>query len=168
MRAAGASGVGQHSCQKRIASQAGASEQASGITKGSRNSQIHGLVDKLCHAWVLILTLGNTVDCTVMPACVSLLAGIKKLLGDKAYGGGKFRKSLRKSRHQPGDSLAGQIAKSVFVATSEPIRAGMSSSAATPGYPPAQGLRRIATRHDKLARNYFSAPCLVAAVVFWL
>ena len=29
-------------------------------------------------------------------------------------------------------------------------------------------LRRIATRYDKLARNYFSALCLVAAVAFWL
>jgi transposase len=28
--------------------------------------------------------------------------------------------------------------------------------------------RRIATRYDKLARNYFSALCLVAAVAFWL
>jgi transposase len=28
--------------------------------------------------------------------------------------------------------------------------------------------RRIATRYDKLARSYFSALCLVAAVVFWL
>ena len=28
--------------------------------------------------------------------------------------------------------------------------------------------RRIAMRYDKLARNYFSALCLVAAVAFWL
>ena len=28
--------------------------------------------------------------------------------------------------------------------------------------------RRIATRYDKLARNYFSALCFVAAVAFWL
>ncbi|MCP1743774.1 hypothetical protein ABIF65_005439 [Bradyrhizobium japonicum] len=30
------------------------------------------------------------------------------------------------------------------------------------------GWRRIATRYDKLARNYFSALCLVPAVAFWL
>ena len=28
--------------------------------------------------------------------------------------------------------------------------------------------RRIATRYDKLARNYFSSVCLVAAVAYWL
>jgi hypothetical protein len=33
----------------------------------------------------------------------------------------------------------------------------------------AQGIwQSIATRYDKLARNYFSALCLVAAVAFWL
>ena len=42
----------------------GASEQAIGITKGGRNSKIHGLVDKLYRPWVLILTPGNTADCT--------------------------------------------------------------------------------------------------------
>jgi hypothetical protein len=28
--------------------------------------------------------------------------------------------------------------------------------------------RRIATRYDKLARNFFSSACLVAAVVYWM
>ena len=57
----------------------GASEQAIGITKGGRNSKIHGLVDKLCRPWVLILTPDNTTNCTVGPACVSLLDGMAEL-----------------------------------------------------------------------------------------
>jgi transposase len=28
--------------------------------------------------------------------------------------------------------------------------------------------RRIATRYDKLARNFFSSACLVAVVVYWM
>jgi transposase len=28
--------------------------------------------------------------------------------------------------------------------------------------------RRVATRYDKLARNYFSTLCLAAVVLFWL
>src|SRR5271165_6996129 len=79
----------------------GASEQAIGITKGGRNSKIHGLVDKLCRPWVLILTPGNTADCTVGPACVSLLDGIAELLGDKAYESNSFRKSLKKDGIRP-------------------------------------------------------------------
>jgi len=38
----------------------------------------------------------------------------------------------------------------------------------SPHRPKRLGFRRIATRYDKLARNYFSALCLVAAVAFWL
>jgi IS5 family transposase len=50
---------------------------------------------------VLILTPGNTADCTVGPACVSLLDGIKESLGDKAYDSNSFRKSLRKDGIRP-------------------------------------------------------------------
>jgi hypothetical protein len=31
-----------------------------------------------------------------------------------------------------------------------------------------QGRRRLATRYDKLARNYFSALCFVAMLAYWL
>jgi hypothetical protein len=48
----------------------------------------------------LILTPGNTADCTVGPACVSLLDGIAELLGDKAYDS-SFRKSQRKDGIKP-------------------------------------------------------------------
>jgi transposase len=37
--------------------------------------------------------LGNLADCAVGPECVSLMAGIKKLLGDNGYDGDPFRKS---------------------------------------------------------------------------
>src|SRR5215467_16327985 len=84
-----------------LAAEKGALEQAIGITKGVRNSKIHGLVDKLCRPSVLILTPGNTADCTVGPACVSLLDGIAELLGDKAYDSNSFRKSLRKDGIKP-------------------------------------------------------------------
>src|SRR5258707_12654163 len=99
-----AGGSRQHACQSaslRWRRKRGASEQAIGITKGGRNSKIHGLVDKLCRPWVLILTPGNTADCTVGPACVSLLDGIAELLGDKAYDSNSFRKSLRKDGIKP-------------------------------------------------------------------
>jgi hypothetical protein len=49
----------------------------------------------------LILTPGNTADCTVGPACVSLLDGIAELLGDTAYDSNSFRKSLCKDGIKP-------------------------------------------------------------------
>jgi transposase len=79
----------------------GASEQAIGVTRGGRNSKLHALVDKLCRPWVIILTPGNVADCTVGPECVSPIAGVKKLLGDKAYDSDAFRKSLRQDGITP-------------------------------------------------------------------
>jgi transposase len=37
-----------------------------------------------------------------------------------------------------------------------------------PGHRRIQDFRRIATRYDKLARNFFSAVCFVPALAFWL
>jgi transposase len=31
-----------------------------------------------------------------------------------------------------------------------------------------KGFRRIATRYDKLARNYLASVCLAAALVWWI
>ena len=50
---------------------------------------------------MIILTPGNIADCTVGPECVRLVAGIKKLLGDKAYDSNSFRKLLRKRGIKP-------------------------------------------------------------------
>src|SRR6478736_6551078 len=98
--------------------------------KGGRNSKIHGLVDKLCRPWVLILTPGNTADCTVGTACVSLLDGIAELLGNKAYDSNSFRKSLRKDGIKP--VIPGRSNRKKRT-TSKPIRIATSSSAATAG-----------------------------------
>src|SRR4029453_18502724 len=142
----------------------GASEQAIGITKGGRNSKIHGLVDKLCRPWVLILTPGNTADCTVGPACVSLLDGIAELLGDKAYDSNSFRKSLRKDGIKP--VIPGRSNRKKRIRHDK--QAYKDRNVIERCYCRLKDFRRIATRYDKLARNYFSALCLVAAVAFWL
>jgi transposase len=142
----------------------GAAEQAIGITRGGRNSKLHALVDKLCRPWVIILTPGNTADCTVGPQCVSLVAGIKKLLGDKAYDSDSFRKSLKEDGITP--VIPGRANRT------KPIRhdkeAYKGRNVIERCFCRLKDFRRIATRYDKLARNYFSSACLVAAVVYWL
>ena len=50
---------------------------------------------------MIIITPGNVADCTVGPECVSLMDGIKKLLGDKAYDSNSFRKLLREGGIKP-------------------------------------------------------------------
>jgi transposase len=142
----------------------GASEQAIGITRGGRNSKIHGLVDRYCRPWVLILTPGNTADCMVAPACVGMLDGIKELLGDKAYDSNKFRKSLRQAHIRP--VIPGRSNRKKRIRHDKEAYKGRNVVERC--YCRLKDFRRIATRYDKLARNYFSALCLTAMVMFWL
>ncbi len=119
---------------------------------------------QLCRPWVLILTPGNTADCTVGPACVSLLDGIAELLGDKAYDSNSFRKSLRKDGIKP--VIPGRSNRKKRIRHDK--QAYKDRNVIERCYCRLKDFRRIATRYDKLARNYFSALCLVATVAFWL
>jgi len=111
-----------------------------------------------------MLTPGNTADCTVAPECVSLITGLKELLGDKAYDSNKFRKSLRKGGIRP--VIPGRSNRKKCIRHDKQAYKGRNVVERC--YCRLKDFRRIATRYDKLARNYFSALCLVAAVVFWL
>jgi transposase len=159
--------AGQHArqsaplCRRR---KRGASEQAIGITRGGRNSKIHALVDKHCRPWVLILTPGNIADCTVAPECVSMMSGIKKLLGDKAYDSNSLRKSLRADGIEP--VIPGRANRKKPIHHDKDAYKGRNVIERC--YCRLKDFRRIATRYDKLARNYFSSVCLVAAVAYWL
>jgi transposase len=112
----------------------------------------------------LILTPGNTADCTVGPASVSLLDGIAELLGDKAYDSNSFRKSLRKDGIKPVIPSRSNRKKRIR----HDKQAYKDRNVIERCFCRLKDFRRIATRYDKLARNYFSALCLVAAVAFWL
>jgi transposase len=112
----------------------------------------------------LVLTPGNTADCTVGSACVSLLDDIAELLGDKAYDSNSFRKSLRKDGIRP--VIPGRSNRNKRIRHDNQAYKGRNVIERC--YRRLKDFRRIATRCDKRARNYFSALCPVAAVVFWL
>jgi transposase len=165
--AARASGARQHTCQSaslRWRRKRGASEQAIGVTRGGRNSKVHAIVDKLCRPWVIILTPGNVADCTVGPECVNMIAGVKVLLGDKAYDSDEFRKSLRRDGIKP--VIPGRANRK------KPIRydneAYKGRNVIERCVCRLKDFRRIATRYDKLARNFFSSVYLAAAVAYWI
>jgi transposase len=142
----------------------GASEQAIGVTRGGRNSKIHALADKFCRPWVLILTPGYTADCTVGPACVSLLDGIEELLGDKAYDSNPFRKALKKNGIRP--VILGRSNRKKRIRHDKQAYKGRNVIERC--YCRLKDFRRVATRYDKLARNFFSTVCIAAVVLFWL
>ena len=142
----------------------GPETQAIGITKGGRNSKIHALVDEECRPWAFVLTPGNTADCIVAETCASLIPGIAELLADKGYDTDAFRAWLKERR-----------IKAVIPGKSNRKRRIRHDKEAYKGrnvvercFCRLKDWRRIATRYDKLARNYFSALCFVAMLAYWL
>ena len=103
-------------------------------------------------------------DCTVGPECVSLITGIKKLLGDKAYDSDPFRKSLRQDGITP--VIPGRANRKKRIRYEKEAYKGRNVIERC--YCRLKDFRRIATRYDKLARNFFSGVCLVAALVYWM
>ena len=93
----------------------------------------------------------------------SLLDGIAELPGDKAYDSNSFRKSLRKDGIKP--VIPGRSNRKKRIRHDK--QAYKDRNVIERCYCRLKDFRRIATRYDKLARNYFSALCLVAAVAFW-
>lgn len=93
-----------------------------------------------------------------------MISGITKLLGDKAYDSNSFRKSLTADDIKP--VIPGRANRK------KPIRhdkqAYKGRNVIERCYCRLKDFRRIATRYDKLARNFFSSVCLVAAVAYWL
>ena len=112
----------------------------------------------------MILTPGNTADCTVGPECVRHIAGIKAVLGDKAYDSNSFRKSLKDDGVKP--VIPGRANRKKRIRYDKEAYKGRNVIERC--YCRLKDFRRIATRYDKLARNYFSCLCFVAAVVYWM
>ena len=142
----------------------GAEFQAIGLTKGGRNSKIHAIVDEFLRPWVLILTPGNTAECTLAQDCVSLIPGIKELLADKGYDTDAFRAFLKDQKIKP--VIPGKSNRKKRIRHDK--SAYKNRNVIERCFGRLKDFRRIAARYDKLAGNFFSALCLVAIVAYWL
>jgi transposase len=113
---------------------------------------------------VLLLSPGNVNDIALAPALIAAVGPIKGLIADKAYDANSLRQFL-----------AGQGAKAVIPSTA-------SRSCAIPYnkalyrqrnliermFARLKDFRRVATRYDKLARNFLAGAIIAATVVWWL
>lgn len=113
---------------------------------------------------VLLLSPGNVNDIALAPALLAAAGPIKRLLADKAYDANNLRKLL-----------ADQGAKAVIPSTtsrSQPIpynkTAYRQRNLIERMFARLKDFRRIATRYDKLPRNFLAGALIVAAVVWWL
>ena len=166
-RSARTGGAGFQPCQNpplRPRRKRGADVQAIGITKGGRNSKIHAIVDEFCRPWAFILTPGNTADCVMAEECVSLIPGIKELLADRGYDTDAIRAFLKERGIKA--VIPGKSNRKKKIRHNK--QAYKNRNVVERCFCRLKDWRRIATRYDKLAQNFFSALCFVATVAYWI
>lgn len=142
----------------------GEQKQAIGRSRGGRNTKIHAITDAKGRLLSVLLTGGQAHDCPVAERLIRRTRPARKLLGDKAYDSAELR-----------HWLADRGTKAVIPSLSNrkhPFSFDKKSykerHRAENAFCRLKDFRRIATRYDKLARNFLAAICLVAAVVWWI
>jgi putative transposase len=110
------------------------------------------------------LTAGQAHDCPVAQRLIRRVTRPNRMLGDAAYDSNELREELhehgtksvipnRSNRKQP-FSFSKRLYK---------LRWRIEAA-----FHRLKDFRRIATRYDRLARNYLASVCLAAALVWWI
>ena len=142
----------------------GEHEQAIGRSRGGRTTKIHALSDPDCRPCAFHLTPGQASDIAAAPALLALAPPISSLIGDKGYDGDEFRADI-----------INRGAKPVIPNKSNRTALHRFNKLAYKGrnviercFCRLKDFRRIATRYDKLARNFLAAIQLAAIVAYWI
>src|SRR6476620_10931395 len=138
----------------------GEQKQAVGRSRGGRYTKIHALADVKGRLIAILLTGGEAHDCPVADRLIRRVRRAKRMLGDKAYDSAELREELdehatksvipdRSNRKQP-FSFSARLYK---------LRWRIEAA-----FNRLKDFRRVATRYDRLARNYLASVCLAAAL----
>lgn len=111
-----------------------------------------------------MLTGCNAADNPVAPQLLTGLKGAKYLLADKGYDANSLRKHLRESAIIPVIPGRSKGKRQIRYDTKRYKSRHLIENALCR----LKDFRRIATRYDKLARNFLSAIALATLVAFWL
>ena len=142
----------------------GEQKQAVGRSRGGRNTKIHALADARGRLIAILLTGGEAHDCPVAERLIRRAKAAKRMLGDKAYDSAELRLWLahrgtkpvipnRSNRKQPFSFNKRRYKERHLIENA---------------FSRLKDFRRIATRYDRLARNFLASVCLAAALVWWI
>jgi transposase len=110
------------------------------------------------------LSPGNTHDVVMAPALVAAAGAIARLLADKAYDTNPFRAVLAERQIEPViPSIRRRKPLIPYDATAYHQRNLIERM-----FCRLKDFRRLATRYDKLARNFLATAILVATIIWWL
>jgi len=152
-----------------------AHRSASGGKGGSRNRllaaraegatrRIHALADAKGRLIAILLTGGEAHDCPIAERLIRRVKSAKRMLGDKAYDSAKLRGELDERGTRPVIPNRSNR-KQPFRFSKRLYKLRWRIEAA---FNRLKDFRRIATRYDRLARNYLASVCLIAALVWWI
>jgi transposase len=141
-----------------------AKNQAIGPSRGGQTKKIHALTDVIGRPFAFTLTGGNTADSPVAPQLLAGLKGAKYLLADKGYDANSLHKHLRRSHIVPVIPGRSNRKRTIRYDKNRYKNRHLIENA----FCRLKDFRRVATRYDKLARNFMSAIALATLVVFWL
>ncbi len=110
------------------------------------------------------MTEGQAHDCPVAKRLLRRVKAAKRLLGDKAYDGNELREGLEKQGTKP--VIPNTARRKTWLPFDKRIyKLRWRIEAA---FNRIKDFRRVATRYDRLARNYLASVCLAAALVWWI
>ena len=125
-------------------------------------TKVHALVDVIGRPFAMALTAGNVADIRALPLLPHLRTTTRYLIADKGYDADALRRDLRARRIAP--VIPGRSNRT------KPIRYDKrryrNRHLIENAFCRLKDARRIATRYDKLARNFLSAVAIAAAVAF--
>ena len=142
----------------------GEKKQAVGRSRGGRNTKIHALADAKGRLIAILLTGGEAHDCPVAERLIRRVKSPERLLGDKAYDSAELREELNERGTKPViPNRCNRKQPFSFSKRLYKLRWHIESA-----FNRLKDFRRIATRYDRLARNYLASVCLAAALAWWI
>ena len=112
----------------------------------------------------MALTPGNTGDVTVAPALIKAAGRFSRLLADKAYDANWLRELI--VEHDAEAVIPCNPTRKKLIPYD--AVAYRQRNLIERMFGRLKDFRRIATRYDKLARNFFSAALIAAIVIWWI
>jgi transposase len=110
------------------------------------------------------LTSGQSHDCPPAQRLIRRTKAAKKMLGDRAYDSAELRQWLSERGTKPlVPNKSNRKQPFSFDRQSYKQRHRIENA-----FCRLKDFRRIATRYDRLARNFLASVCLVAAIVWWI
>jgi transposase len=141
----------------------GAAAQAVGRSRGGRTTKIHGICDGEGRLFRFLLTPGNIADITAAYKLAPMLPSQGCLIGDAGYDAQHLRQDLA-FRGTATVIPTNPTRKYQWPINRETYK---RRNLVERMFNRLKDFRRIATRYDKLARNFASAIALAAIVIWW-